>query len=115
MDLRFSGRVVFKVKMGMTLQKNRSKHIDCGSEEDLGSFFFLKMTGHSSFELIEAKSDPISELGNICVSLELLPIRRKCICTCEKIESCNNFIILNKKWNLDIALDLKMVNDLIHG
>ena len=74
MDLRFSGRVVFKVKMGMTLQKNRSKHIDCGSEEDLGSFF--KMTGYPSFELIEAKSDPISELGNICVSLELLPLRK---------------------------------------
>ena len=29
--------LVFEVK---TLQKNRSKHFDCGSEEHLGSFFF---------------------------------------------------------------------------
>ena len=43
-----------------------------------GSFF--KMTGYPSFELIEAKSDPIFELGNICVSLELLPLRKKCLC-----------------------------------
>ena len=36
------------------------------------------MTDDPSFEFIEAKSDPISELGNICVSLELLPLQKKC-------------------------------------
>ena len=35
------------------------------------------MTGDPNFELIEAKSDPGSELGNICVSLEHLPLRKK--------------------------------------
>ena len=51
--------------------------------EDLGSFF--KMTGYPSFELIKAKSDPLSELGSIYVSLDTGK---------KKIESCNNLIIL---------------------
>ena len=42
--------------------------------------FFL-MTGYPSFELREAKPDPISELGNICVSPELISLRKKCFCT----------------------------------
>ena len=65
------------------------------------------MTGHPSFELIKAKSDPISELGNICVSLELLPLtvgKSALICKGKKkTESCNNLIILNKNWNRDIV------------
>ena len=71
--------VVLKKITEMTLQKNWSKHIDCGSEEDFVSFF--KMKSYPSFELEETKSDPISELENICVSLELLPFRKKCFCT----------------------------------
>ena len=39
------------------------------------------MTDDPSFEFIEAKSDPISELGNICVSLVLLLLRKKCFHT----------------------------------
>ena len=54
----------------MLQQKKRSKQFDCRSEGDLGSF--VKMTSYPSFELIEAKSDPIFEFGNICVFLEFL-------------------------------------------
>ena len=38
------------------------------------------MTVNPSFELIEAKSDSVSELGNNCVSVELL-LLGNCFCT----------------------------------
>ena len=55
---------------------------DC-FKQYLGTWF-IKKTGDPSFELIKTKSDPIYEQGNICVSLELLPLRKKCFRT-EKI------------------------------
>ena len=81
----------------MTLQKKTEVRI---LTEDLRRILavFFKMTSYPSFELIEAKSDPISKLGNICVSLELLPLRKKCFRTSKK----KDLIILNKKWNHDI-------------
>ena len=61
----------------MTLQKKKqSKHIDWGSEEDLGSIFKMTDWVFILWIYIEAKLGPISEPGNICVSLELLPLRK---------------------------------------
>ena len=65
----------------MTLQQE-PKHIDCRSKEQ-----FSRMTVKLSFELIEAKSDSVCELGNNCVSLELQAKG--------KFGSCNSLIILH--------------------
>ena len=58
------------MKIGMTLQENEVSILTV----DLRSIY-------PSIELIEAKSYPVSELGIICVSLELLLLRKKCFCT----------------------------------
>ena len=67
--------VVFKKKIGITLQKKTEVSIlTAKPRRNLADFY--KMTGYPSFELKEAKSGPIF--------LELLLLRKKCFCTGKK-------------------------------
>ena len=58
------------------------------------------MTGNQSFILVEAKSDAIPELGTICLSLKLLPLRKNCFRTGNNIyldkEFESRYCILNE-------------------
>ena len=72
----------------------------------------FKMTGYPFFELIEANSDPVTELGNF---LGTSTFEEKVFLYKQerKFESCNSLIIVN--WKIEPWHCMKMVNDLIHG